>query len=292
MKTKNNRETIMANQSFTRAFVLLLAFAMLVMTGCASNPRNPDDPLEGYNRAMFRFNEGVDKAVVKPLAQGYEKAVPELVRTGIGNVFSNLGDVWIGINNLLQGKAGDGMSDLMRFAVNSTFGILGIFDVASEMGLPKHNEDLGQTLAVWGVGEGAYFVVPFLGPRTVRDAVVLPVDMRGNGLVQLDHVPTRNTVLATRVVHTRSLLLGTDRALEEQLDKYAFVRDAYLQARRYQVHDGNPPIEYENFDANGKNSRGPLYETYADALALAAVGRMEFVNHSTVDSAPEIVITR
>ena len=282
----------MVKQPPIRAFALLLAFAMLVMTGCASNPRNPDDPLEGYNRAMFRFNEGVDKAIVKPLAQGYEKAVPQLVRTGIGNVFSNLGDVWVGINNLLQGKAGDGMSDLMRFAVNSTFGILGIFDVASEMGLPKHNEDLGQTLAVWGVGEGAYFVVPFLGPRTVRDAVVLPIDMRGNGLLQLDHVPTRNTVLATRIVHTRSRLLKADRTLEDQIDKYAFVRDAYLQARRYQVHDGNPPVEYENFDVNGNSSRGLLYQTYPDALALAAVGQMEFLDQSVAHRGAEITITR
>lgn len=289
---KNDRETIMAKQSFTRAVVLLLAFAMLVMTGCASNPRNPDDPLEGYNRAMFSFNEGVDKAVLKPAAQAYETVVPQLVRTGIGNVFGNLGDVWIGINNLLQGKAGDGMSDLMRFAVNSTFGILGIFDVASEMGLPKHNEDLGQTLAVWGVGEGAYFVVPFLGPRTVRDAAVLPIDMRGNGLMQLDHVPTRNTVLATRVVHTRANFLKTDRTLEDQLDKYAFVRDAYLQSRRYQVHDGNPPVDYENYDLNGKSSRAPFYQTYPDALALAAVGQMEFVDHSAVNRGTEISITR
>lgn len=268
----------MANPILSRAFVLLLASVMLVMTGCASNPRNPDDPLEGYNRAMFKFNEGVDKAVVKPVAQAYQKAVPQLVRTGIGNVFGNLGDVWVGINNLLQGKVGDGMSDLMRFAVNSTFGILGIFDVASEMGLQKHDEDFGQTLAVWGVNEGPYFVVPFLGPRTVRDAVVLPVDMRGNGLVQIDHVPTRNTVLATRIVHVRSVLLGTDRTLEGQLDKYAFVRDAYLQNRRYKVHDGNPPVEYEDFDRNGNSSRNlPRYETYADAMALAAIGRMEFV---------------
>lgn len=275
----------MANQTLTRAFVLLLAFAMLALTGCASNPRNPDDPLEGYNRAMFRFNEGVDKAVLKPAARAYETVVPELVRTGIGNVFSNLGDVWVGINNILQGKVGDGMSDLMRFAVNSTFGILGIFDVASEMGMQRHNEDFGQTLAVWGVNEGPYFVVPLLGPRTVRDAVVLPVDMRGGGLMQIDHVPTRNTVLATRIVHTRSLLLKTDRTLDDQIDKYAFVRDAYLQARRFQVHDGNPPMEYENFDLNGKQSRPLLYETYPDALAVAAIGQMEFVGPAGVNRA-------
>src|SRR5690554_3884843 len=251
----------MANSILSRAFVLLLASVMLVMTGCASNPRNPDDPLEGYNRAMFKFNEGVDKAVLKPVAKAYEKVVPQMVRTGIGNVFSNLGDIWVGLNNLLQGKIGEGMSDLMRFAVNSTFGILGIFDVASEMGLEKHDEDFGQTLAVWGVKEGPYFVVPFLGPRTVRDAAVLPVDFYGSGLAQIDHVPTRNTVLAVRAIHTRSELLGTDRALEGQLDKYAFVRDAYLQNRRYKVHDGNPPVEYEDFDRKESRPRNlPNYE--------------------------------
>jgi phospholipid-binding lipoprotein MlaA len=277
----------MATSTFARALVLLMAFAMLLMTGCASNPRNPEDPLEGYNRAMFSFNEGVDKAVVKPVARVYEAAVPQLVRTGIGNVFGNLGDVWVGLNNLLQGEVGDGMSDLMRFAVNSTFGILGIFDVASEMGLHKNDEDFGQTLAVWGVGEGAYFVVPFLGPRTVRDAVVLPLDMRGNALIQIDHVPTRNTVLAVRVTHARSLLLKTDRTLDEQIDKYAFVRDAYLQARRYKVYDGNPPTQYEDFDARLKNpAREPIYQTYADAVAVAAVGRMEFVQAYPVDRKP------
>ena len=277
----------MATTSFARALVLLLAVAMLVMTGCASNPRNPEDPLEGYNRAMFSFNEGVDKAVVKPVAKAYEAVVPQLVRTGIGNVFGNLGDVWVGLNNLLQGKVGDGMSDLMRFAVNSTFGILGIFDVASEMGLHKNDEDFGQTLAVWGVGEGAYFVVPFLGPRTVRDAVVLPLDMRGNALVQIDHVPTRNTVLAVRVTHARSLLLKTDRTLDEQIDKYAFVRDAYLQARRYKVYDGNPPVQYEDFDARlDSPARDAIYLTYADAVAIAAVGRMEFVHATAVDQKP------
>lgn len=268
----------MASKQLSRAFVVALACATLVVTGCASRPHNPDDPLETYNRAMFSFNEGVDKAVVKPVAQVYEAAVPQLVRTGVGNVFSNLGDVWIGFNNLLQGKVGDGMSDLMRFAMNSTFGFLGILDIASEAGLPKHDEDFGQTLAVWGVAEGPYFVVPFFGPRTVRDAVALPLDMQGSGLMQIDHVRTRNTVLATRIVHTRSVLLRAERAIDEaSIDKYVFMRDAYLQQRRYKVHDGNPPLEYENFDVNGKSSRRLLYETEVDALAVAALGEIELV---------------
>lgn len=282
----------MATQSFTRVFVLLLAFAMLVLTGCASNPRNPDDPLEGYNRAMFSFNDGVDRAILRPTAKAYETVVPQMVRTGIGNVFSNIGDVWIGINNLLQGKVGDGMSDLMRFAVNSTFGILGIFDVATEMGMHKNDEDFGQTLAVWGVGEGPYFVMPLLGPRTMRDAAATPVDMYGSGWSQIDHVRTRNAILAVRVIHTRSLLLRADRAIEGQIDKYAFVRDAYLQSRRYKVSDGNPSLEYEDFDAKSSRSRDLLYQTDADIVAIAAVGRMEFVDPVAVSGASDTVFTR
>src|SRR5690554_236903 len=231
-QTRTNQEQariVMTEKPKSRSVFLLLACCVLLASGCASRPHNPDDPLEGYNRAMFSFNEGVDKAVLRPAAQAYETVTPELVRTGVGNVFSNINDVWIGVNNLLQGKVGDSMSDLMRFGINTVFGILGIFDVATEAGLPKHDEDLGQTLAVWGVGDGAYVVLPLLGPRTVRDAVATPVDIKGGGLVPIDHVRTRNSLIALRVVHGRSMLLGADRTLDEQLDKYAFVRDAYLQ---------------------------------------------------------------
>jgi phospholipid-binding lipoprotein MlaA len=160
----------------------------------------------------------------------------------------------------------------MRFALNSTWGLLGLLDIASEAGLPKHDEDLGQTLGRWGVGEGAYIVLPFFGPRTVRDAVALPADMMGNEPFSIDHVPTRNTVLGTRVVHGRSVLLGADRTLKEAaLDRYAFVRDFYLEQRRYKVGDGRQERVYEDFD---EQSALPLGGE-VDAAAATAVEHLE-----------------
>jgi phospholipid-binding lipoprotein MlaA len=225
----------------------------LLLSGCAATPANPDDPLEGYNRAMFSFNERVDKAAIRPLAEVYDAVTPTPLRTGIGNFFGNFGDVWIGFNNLLQGKFADGLSDWTRVAFNSTIGILGVFDVASEIGLPKNDEDFGQTIGRWGVSEGPYFVVPFFGPRTVRDAAVLPIDLYGDNVWGIRDVPTRNSLTALRLTHARANLLGIDKTLEEgTLDKYAYARDFYLQQRRYRVHDGNPPVEYEDF--NGASS--------------------------------------
>ncbi len=250
-----------------------LALTAGVLAGCATTG-NPDDPLEGYNRAMFAFNEQLDKAVVKPVAQAYEFVVPDPVRTGVGNVFGNLGDPWISINNLLQGKVADALSDFMRFAVNSTFGLLGALDVATEMGLAKHDEDLGQTLGRWGVGEGAYIVLPFFGSRTVRDTVALPADLAGQDPLQIDHVRTRNSVTALRITHARSTLLGAEKTLEEgTLDKYAYVRDFYLEQRRYKVFDGAPERVYEDFD---EASAVPLGEA-VDVAATAAVERLELL---------------
>lgn len=231
-----------------RKSLLVLASVAVLTSGCTVRFANPDDPLENYNRAMFGFNEVVDKAAIKPVAEAYENAMPQFVRTGVGNFFGNVGDVWIGLNNFLQGKPADGVNDLMRFVFNSTLGIFGLLDIATEMGMPKHDEDFGQTLGRWGVGEGAYFVVPFFGPRTVRDAVVLPIDLYGDDVWGVTHIPTRNTFTALRLVHVRANLLGIDKTLEEgTLDKYAYARDFYLQQRRYKVHDGSPPVEYEDF---------------------------------------------
>ncbi|ENO97182.1 VacJ family lipoprotein [Thauera phenylacetica] len=255
----------------SRASLAVAVLSAALATGCATTS-NPDDPLEGYNRAMFSFNEQLDKVAIKPAAQVYEAVLPSPVRTGVGNVLGNLGDPWIALNNLLQGKVAEGMSDLMRFALNSTWGLLGLLDIASAAGLPKHDEDLGQTLGRWGVGEGAYIVLPFFGPRTVRDAVALPADMMGNEPFSIDHVPTRNTVLGTRVVHGRSVLLGADRTLKEAaLDRYAFVRDFYLEQRRYKVGDGRKERVYEDFD---EQSTAPLGGE-VDAAAATAVENLE-----------------
>jgi phospholipid-binding lipoprotein MlaA len=226
---------------FLEIALVLTAFG--VLGGCATSG-NPKDPLEGYNRAMFEFNEGVDKVIIKPVATGYKAVMPEIARTGVTNFFANLDDLWIGINNVLQGKIGSGISDLGRFLMNSTVGILGLFDVASNAGLEKHNEDLGQTLGRWGVEPGPYFVIPLLGASTVRDGLGRIVDWRGDALRYVKDVPSRNILMAARIVNTRATLLDTSKLVEDAaLDRYTFVRDAYLQRRRSLVYDGEPPRE-------------------------------------------------
>jgi phospholipid-binding lipoprotein MlaA len=229
-----------------RRFLGLLLL-LTALGGCATTGGNPHDPLEGYNRAMFGFNEGVDNAIVKPVASGYKTVMPEFARTGVTNFFSNLRDVWIGVNNILQGKVGDGASDFGRFAINSTVGILGLIDIASNAGLEKHNEDFGQTLGRWGVGSGAYVVLPILGPSNVRDGLsLLVVDWHGDPLWYVGNIPTRNELVGVRLVDSRANLLDVSRLAEEAaLDHYAYVRDAYLQRRRSLIYDGNPPPEPE-----------------------------------------------
>jgi phospholipid-binding lipoprotein MlaA len=228
-----------------RYTLLLLLTALVGLGGCATTGGGSNDPLEGYNRAMFGFNDGVDKAIFKPVASGYKAVMPEFARTGVSNFFSNLGDVWIGINNILQGKLGAGVSDLGRFTINSTAGILGLFDIASNAGLEKHNEDFGQTLGRWGMGSGAYVVLPFFGPSNIRDGFSrLAVDRHGDPLWYVGNVPTRNELLAVRIVSDRAGLLDVSRLAEEAaLDHYAYVRDAYQQRRRSLIYDGDPPPE-------------------------------------------------
>ena len=228
-----------------RRFAGLLLLTALA--GCATTGGNPKDPLEGYNRAMFGFNDGLDKAIIRPVASGYKKVMPEVARTGVSNFFSNLRDLWIGVNNVLQGKVGAGASDFGRFAINTTVGVLGLIDVASNAGLEKHNEDFGQTLGRWGVGSGAYVVLPILGPSTVRDSLsLLLVDWHGDPLWYVRNVPTRYELMGVRLVDTRANLLDVSRLAEEAaLDNYAYVRDAYLQRRRSLIYDGNPPTEPE-----------------------------------------------
>jgi phospholipid-binding lipoprotein MlaA len=229
----------------------LALLASAAVAGCASTG-NPKDPLEGFNRAMFAFNEAADKAVFKPIATGYDNVLPLPGRAWVGNFFSNLADPWIGVNNLAQGKLRAGFSDLGRFVVNTTVGIAGTFDVASEMGLEKHEEDFGQTLGRWGVGEGAYVVWPIIGPRTVRDTVGFGVDFFGADPVwDAVDISVRNSATALRFIDTRAQLLPATRSIDEAaLDKYSYTRDAYLQRRRSLVHDGSPPRDKDE-DARG-----------------------------------------
>jgi phospholipid-binding lipoprotein MlaA len=219
------------------------------LAGCATSGGNPADPLEPLNRVVFRFNDAVDGAVISPVAKGYRRIVPGILRTGISNFFSNLEDVWISVNDVLQGKFQQGAEDLTRVIFNSTFGIAGVFDFASDVGLQKHNEDFGQTLGWWGVGSGAYLVLPFLGPSTVRDGFGLVLDTQADLVFQIDGVPVHNSLYGTRAINNRANLLDASSVIDQAaLDKYSFVREVWLQRRRNLVHDGNPPREREEPD--------------------------------------------
>lgn len=225
---------------------LALAVAAVgLLAGCATSG-NPKDPIEGFNRAMFAFNEGLDSAVVRPVASGYEAVLPSPVRAGVTNFFSNIEDLLIGVNNLLQGKGSEAFSDLGRVAINSTIGLLGLFDIASEAGLEKHDEDFGQTFGRWGVGNGAYVVIPVFGPRTARDTVGLVLDVAADPLTHLGAGDGRDVLLVLRAVNDRANLLPADKVIDEAaLDKYSYIRDGYLQRRRNLIHDGNAPREPE-----------------------------------------------
>jgi phospholipid-binding lipoprotein MlaA len=223
------------------AVVLILVAAL---SGCATT--NARDPLEPFNRTVYSFNEVVDDVFLRPLAQGYQAVLPQFARTGVRNFFSNLDDVTVFINNLLQFKVPQAASDLGRFVINSTVGVLGFVDVATHVGLEKHNEDFGQTLGYWGINTGPYLVLPFFGPSSIRDGVGRLVDKQTDLVWYIDDISTRNILLGTRVVSLRAQLLDSEKILETAaLDPYAFIRDAYFQRRRSLVYDGNPPPEPE-----------------------------------------------
>lgn len=233
--------------------VLAAAAAIAALTGCASTASNPQDPLEGYNRAVFTFNDAVDRTVLKPTATAYKNTLPSFMQTGVNNFFGNLSDAWSAVNNLLQGKGQAGMGDVTRVAVNSTFGIFGLLDIASEAGIPKHNEDFGQTLGTWGVPSGPYLMLPLLGPSTVRDTAALPADFAGDPWSYKEPVNWRNIGSAVRVVDKRATLLEASSLLEDAaLDRYEFIRDGYMQRRQSQVYDGNPPQPPEEKDADSQ----------------------------------------
>jgi len=233
-----------------RLCVLILA---ATLSGCATLGDNPRDPLEPLNRAMFSFNDAMDEAVMKPVAKGYRFVLPGFVRTGVSNFFSNVDDVWVSINQVLQGKFLDGLGDFGRFLFNSTVGIAGLFDFASEVGLPKHSEDFGQTLAWWGVGGGPYVVLPILGPSTVRDGLAFLVDTQVDPVWRINNIPVRNTSVVIRFTGRRAELLDVSNVLEQAaLDRYALLRDAWLQRRRSLIYDGDPPREKEEFDDDSR----------------------------------------
>ena len=231
----------------------LALVATAVISGCAST-NNPKDPYEGFNRAMFTFNDTVDKAALKPAATVYRDVLPTFVQAGIGNFFGNIGDVWTAVNNLLQGKTEDGMSDVARVALNSTFGLLGVIDIASDAGLPKHREDFGQTLGKWGGKPGPYVVLPLLGSSTVRDTAALPFDFFADPWGYKYPVHVRTIGRGLRVLDRRAGALDAADLVEDAaLDKYEFVRDAYLQRRESQIHDNVEQTDHSyDSDANLK----------------------------------------
>ena len=227
-----------------RVRAVLSALAFVLVSGCATTTStDPRDPFEGFNRAMYSFNDGLDTVIVKPVSNAYKAITPDPVRTWVRNFFANIEDVFIGVNNMLQGKFVDGWTDWVRFAFNTVLGVGGINDVASEMGLEKHNEDFGQTFGRWGIGSGPYLVLPFFGPSSARDFAGLWIDWTADPLWQYTRpIALRNSLVFLRGVSRRTDLLDASRILEEAaLDKYVFQRDAYLQRRRALIYDGNPP---------------------------------------------------
>jgi phospholipid-binding lipoprotein MlaA len=224
---------------------VLVLTTSIIVSGCSSVPkeyRDPRDPWQAYNRAMYRFNTDFDNAFVKPAAQGYRYITPEPVDQGVTNFFDNIADVTSVVNNALQFKLSRAGTDVGRVAVNSTVGIAGLFDVASNLGLPSYKEDFGQTLGYWGFGPGPYFVMPVLGPSSLRDAVGFAGDVAVDPFFSIRKNEVYWGFIALRIVDRRADLLDAGELMEEAaIDPYAFVRDAYLQRRESLVHDGNPP---------------------------------------------------
>jgi phospholipid-binding lipoprotein MlaA len=226
----------------------LLMFGVIMMTGCATTQQNERvakiDPFEPMNRAVFSFNEVADDYLIKPIAEAYKFVLPEFARTGVTNFFGNINDVLIAANNLLQAKPVEAANDIGRFLINSTIGILGLFDVATDMGLDKNREDFGQTLGVWGLPDGPYVVLPFFGASNVRDTVGLVVDIETDFMMNTNKLNSDEKIAVNllKTINRRANLLDAGQLLEDAaFDKYSFVRDGYIQRRRNQIHDGNPP---------------------------------------------------
>lgn len=223
-----------------------LLLIVIVAGGCASTPAGDPvahDPWESMNRGLYGFNEGLDKVSFRPLAKGYVKVIPAPVRRSITNFSRNLSTPGSAINNFLQGKPGHGFRELSRFFVNSTIGIGGLFDIASQSGVEAHSEDFGQTAAVWGIPAGPFIMVPFLGPMTVREAVSLPFDIAADPLRYYDDDVVRWSLWLLRLVDVRARLLPLEGLLQDSPDPYVTMRESYLQNREFEIYDGNPPIE-------------------------------------------------
>ncbi|WP_297186595.1 VacJ family lipoprotein [uncultured Porticoccus sp.] len=227
-----------------KKIVLLLAGVMMSTHVFAEG--NPDDPWEGFNRKMFAFNDTVDTYTLKPIAKGYRAVTPDPVERGVSRMFSNVGEVVNVFNDLLQGKFRQAGNDTGRFVINTTIGLVGFFDVADHFGLPKNDgEDFGQTLGVWGVDSGPYLVLPLIGPSTLRDGPARVVDRFINPINEIDHVPTRNQIYGAEVISTRADLLEAEKFVRGE--RYSFIRDAYLQRRKFLLMDGGVEDDFGDY---------------------------------------------
>jgi phospholipid-binding lipoprotein MlaA len=266
-----------------RRWAAVWLVAMLVLlTGCATTGQagsagaerstvSKIDPWEKFNRKVYTFNERVDRLILAPAARTYVKVVPQPVRRGVTNFFGNVSDVWSAVNNFLQLKIADGMQDVVRVGTNTLFGLGGIFDVASELGVDRQGEDLGQTLGRWGMAPGPYVVWPVIGSSTLRDSLALPLDAQMSPALAVHHEIGKSAVTGLQLVNTRANLLSASNMLNDiAFDKYIFVRDAYLQRRRSLVFDGDPPEEAEPPEAPVANQPAPAAAAPAASAASPA----------------------
>ena len=226
-----------------------VVFAALALGGCASVPgeRVDHDPWEGVNRGMYHVNDVLDRATTRPIARGYNTIVPQSARQSVTNFSRNLLTPGSALNNFLQGKPRDGAGELLRFIINSTAGIGGLFDIAANNGLEPKYEDFGQTAAVWGVPNGPYVMLPLRGPSTLRDALLMPLDILADPLYHYDDSSVRDPLYVLRILNLRSQLMGLEDMLEDSADPYITLRESYLQNREFEIYDGNPPSEEDEF---------------------------------------------
>jgi phospholipid-binding lipoprotein MlaA len=234
---------------------LLVALVFGLVSGCASSipaapkeERAATDPWEPMNRRVSSFNDNIDKVTLKPLARAYEAVFPKIVRRGISNFSTNILIPRSIINNLLQGKLKNSLSETGRFLANTGLGMGGLIDVGSDLGLQAHPEDFGQTLAAWGVPDGPYVVLPILGPYTLRDATMVPLDFAADPVFHIDHDETRLTIQVVRTVNVRAQLFSAEALIADSFDRYLSIRESYLQNRRFQIYDGDPPEDEDFYD--------------------------------------------
>lgn len=249
------------NYIYKRKIYALISVCLLLLSACAtvpSNVRDENDPFEGFNRSIYTFNETVDGVLLKPVAIGYNAAMPDFANKGVTNFFSNIDDVVVMLNDIFQFKFAEAGRDAGRIGINSTLGVLGFIDVASMWDIPKRDEDFGQTLGYWGLNTGPYLVLPLLGPSDIRDASGRVVDSFIDPVTYIRHIDSRNGLIILEAVDTRADLLSASKVFEEAaLDPYLFMRDAYLQRRESQVYDGSPPLDDPYDDEPMKKSSSP-----------------------------------